>query len=574
MPTEDKAPQGIIDPRTIKLPKAPVAAGGSGHLPPCQPGEQPPKQLDAPDASTPTGGAPTLGRLTAVSLAAKTAPLSQLWSAVAELNDVLVHKAESAVDRLVAKRGRLVIDQYGVAYVVLVGGGNPYLLRIGSAEFLALMRQAAGKNGEPPNKAQLAEKAESLKAWAEMHAERVDVFRRVGRSLDGTLVIALYDDANTQIRILPGTVAIVADGSDVLFARPPHALPMSILADGPGDHKRLRGFLNLDAVAFTLYLAWLTYTLAHPKEPCSKYLHLVFNGGQGVGKSVAARVTIRLVDPSRVGLQVMPQSVVDLAIAGQGALVLAFDNVRSFSTSMSDYLCVASTGGDVSKRQLYSDADQHVLRLHFAVILNGIPSFVEQPDLAQRCLTLRLQPMPETKRRSEAAMWADFERDLPVIQRGLFELIAQILLKLPEAKVTDPARMIDFSRWLAALELVHGLPHGPYQQQYVDALNEGQHDSLQENVLAAALLDAVDRLTDSGTEQWLDTPAELLTALNAGVSPATQRSRDWPSNPIALSKRLQFLQPAFMTQGIEVEFKRGKERLIGIKKTGGPDPSP
>ena len=25
---------------------------------------------------------------------------------------------------------------------------------------------------------------------------------------------------------------------------------------------------------------------------------------------------------------------------------------------------------------------------------------------------------------------------------------------------------------------------------------------------------------------------------------------------------------AFMTQGIEVEFKRGKERLIGVRKTG------
>jgi hypothetical protein len=29
------------------------------------------------------------------------------------------------------------------------------------------------------------------------------------------------------------------------------------------------------------------------------------------------------------------------------------------------------------------------------------------------------------------------------------------------------------------------------------------------------------------------------------------------------------LQAAFMTQGIEIEFRRGKEREIGIKKTGG-----
>jgi hypothetical protein len=563
-----------IDPRSIKVPKASLvssqpspASGGAPPGPPAQTHSQP---LVALDDSTPAGGARAPGRNTAVARATPTAPAPQTWSAVAELAEVLTNKAASTADRLKEKRGRLVVDQYGVAYVVLVGGGNPYLLRIGSGEFLTVIRQARGGDGEPPSKAQLVEFAENLKVWTEMHGERVDVWRRVGRSSDGTLTIALCDDTNTHISISAGKVAPVATGSDVLFARPPYALPMAMPADGAGNYKLLRGYLNLVDSGFTLYLAWLTYTLAHPKDASSKYLHLVFNGGQGVGKSLAARMTLRLMDPSRVGLQVMSKNVGDLAIAGQSVHLLAFDNVRGFTAAMSDYLCVASTGGDVSKRQLYTDADQHVLRLHFAVILNGIPSFVEQPDLAQRCLTLRLQPMPESKRRSEAAMWADFERDLPAIQKGLFELIAQILAKLPDAQITDPARMVDFSRWLAALELVHGLPqHGPYQAQYVDALNEGQLDSLRENVLASALMDAVDRLTKDGAEQWIDTPAELLTELERHVSTATQRSRDWPANPIALSKRLQVLQAAFMSQGVEIEFRRGKEREIGIKKTGG-----
>ena len=563
---------GPIDPRTIKPPKEKVASSESsqvpGGAPPGPPAAGHLQLLDAPVASTPAGGAAAPGRTGAIDRAIQPAPKPEPWSVSAALSRVLANKAETDADRLAARQGNVVVDQYGVAHVVLRGGGNPCLMRIGSTELRVLSRQALGRNGEPPGKIQLAETEENLKAWADLHGDRVDVWRRVGRAADGSLVIALYDEANTQVWLSPGKVDFVKAGSDVLFARPPRALPMAMPAEGPGDYKRLCQYLNLDPVAFLLYVAWVTYTLAHPKESSSKYLILVFNGGQGVGKSVATRVTLRLIDPTRVGLQVMPRNVNDLAIAGQGAHVLAFDNVRGFSASMSDYLCVASTGGDVSKRQLYSDAEQHVLRLHFAVILNGIPSFVEQPDLAQRCLTLRLQPMPEAKRRSEADMWTNFESDLPVIQRGLFELVAQILAKLPEAKVTDPARMLDFSRWLAALELIEGVPPGPYQRQYVEALNEGQLDSLHENVLAAAMLNAVDRLTEDGTEQWLDTPAELLTALELGVSPPTQRARDWPANPIALSKRLQVLQAAFMTQGIEIEFKRGKERLIGVKKTG------
>lgn len=171
-------------------------------------------------------------------------------------------------------------------------------------------------------------------------------------------------------------------------------------------------------------------------------------------------------------------------------------------------------------------------------------------------------------------MWSEFETEMPQILGGVFDLIAKVLAKLPEAKVTHPARMVDFSRWLAAMELVDGVPAGIYQQEYVDALNEGQRDSLQENVLAAVLLDAIDLLTQDGTDTWLGTPADLLEVLSARVSFATQRSRDWPANPIALSKRLQFLQAPFMTQGVEIQFRRSKERLIGIKKIGGAEPSP
>ncbi len=472
------------------------------------------------------------------------------------------------------KHGRVVIDQYCAVHVELRGGGNPYLLRVGSSELQALIRQLLQEQSKQPNKANIAEVTESLQAKSEIEGISAAVWRRVGQRDDGTVVINLGDRANTQVWISPNKAEIVTAGSDVSFARPPQMLPMPLPADGAGNLRALRRYVNLSSVGFVLYLGWVTYTLAHAKGPGSKYVILVLNGGQGSGKSLLSRATIQLIDPSRVGLQVMARNVNDLAIAGQNAHVLAFDNVRDITTAMSDHLCVASTGGDVSKRQLYTDADLHVLKLHFAVILNGIPSFVEQPDLAQRCLVLRLQPMEEVKRRSEAEMWAEFNTDWPEILRGVFELIAKVLAKLPDAKVTHPARMIDFSRWLAAMELVDGAPAGIYQQEYVEALNEGQRESLQENVLASALLDTIDHLTQDGTEHWVDTPAELLKVLSSRVSFATQRSRDWPANPIALSKRLQFLQAPFLTQGVEIEFRRSKERLIGIKKIGGAEPPP
>ena len=80
----------------------------------------------------------------------------------------------------------------------------------------------------------------------------------------------------------------------------------------------------------------------------------------------------------------------------------AIDNLREFRHWLADLLCIASTGGSISTRQLYSDADQQVHQLHVALVLNGIHSFIDQPDLAQRTLTLDMRSFDESSRKSEA----------------------------------------------------------------------------------------------------------------------------------------------------------------------------
>ena len=237
-------------------------------------------------------------------------------------------------------------------------------------------------------------------------------------------------------------------------------------------------------------------------------------------------------------------------------------NLRGLTHAMADLMCTAVTGGSISSRQLYTDSDQNVLNILVALILNGIHAFVDQPDLAQRCLPLQLQVIPEDKRKSEADMEAELATDLPAIQRGLFDLIAKIFEQLPNAKVTSPTRMLDFSKWLAAMELVDGAPAGTYQDVYCDALNQGQLDALLENLLAAAVLEFAEGQADG---IWSGTPAELLAQLNFAATQGTQRSRDWPQNVIALSKRLLPLQAGLLTQGVSLELSRGKHRTITIK---------
>jgi hypothetical protein len=98
------------------------------------------------------------------------------------------------------------------------------------------------------------------------------------------------------------------------------------------------------------------------------------------------------------------------------------------------------------------------------------------------------------------------------------------------------------------------------------ALSQGQLDSLLENLLAAAVVEFAE---DEVTDTWSGTPSELLAKLNSRAARGTQRSRDWPQNAIALSKRLVPLQASLLTQGIQVDLSRGKERNITIRKSGG-----
>ncbi len=148
---------------------------------------------------------------------------------------------------------------------------------------------------------------------------------------------------------------------------------------------------------------------------------------------------------------------------------------------------------------------------------------------------------------------------------GMFNFISKIFKCLPHAEVTNPERMIDFVKWLAAMEKADGVPVGVYQAAYSDALNQGQLNCIQDNLLAAAVMNFSQDYLD---ELWSGTPDEFLIHLNKQQSQSILRSRDWPQNAIALSKRLLPLQASLLTQGIRVEFSRGKKRNITISLLG------
>lgn len=455
------------------------------------------------------------------------------------------------------------VDQVSKPHVVIRDKGNPYTLAIGSGALNSILRHQARARGEKLKQSALDDINADLAQDAEEAGQIYNTWNRVA-PVDGGIEIDLGDDIHTRIRIANGTVSTIIEGSKTLFRRYKHSLPMIAPAPaGEGNLNLLKNYVNLDHIPFLLFKAWLSYTLAHPKVSTSKYVILQILGGQGTGKSMLTKLIKRLIDPAVTDAQIFPNNAQDLGIAAQQSHVLCYDNLRDITKNMSDMLCTASTGGTLAGRKLYSNDEQHVIPMHAAFVLNGIHSFVSQPDLAQRCLPLSMKEIPSNNRKSEFDMETDLTRDLPIIQRGLFDLIAKVQLQLPNVVLTSPERMVDFCRWLGAMELVTEARPGTYQDCYSEVLNQGQRDTLLDNPLAASLLEFGEGL---GGEEWSGTPTHLLQQLNFNVEARSQRSRDWPDNPVALSKRLLSLQAALSTQGIRVELRRGKERMITITK--------
>jgi energy-coupling factor transporter ATP-binding protein EcfA2 len=455
----------------------------------------------------------------------------------------------------------IIISTDGTAYLYNKHDSQEPVYKLGSKKANAIILQQAHKNdGGILRTTELKEFNELFTTVASMENRQNKVNSYVAEIEDG-VEVDLGDEGNTHAVITAGKVTRLSTGSENLFYRDNNYLPFPYPAK-EGDINKLNSYLgNMNAGDRILFIVFLAYTLAHPKSPQSKYVILVLLGGQGSGKSFLSNIISALISPSLAGNQVLPKNQKDLIITAQNSHVVLFDNVRKLTQQQSDDLCVMSTGGHISCRQLYTDSEQLVMPLHACVVLNGMHDFITESDLAQRSLVLRLSSMDEDKRVSEKQLQAGLKKDLPTIFKGLLDLIAQILEHLPNVEVSNPERMLDYVHWLAAKEKIDDVPAGTYQKLYSANIKEGQIESMLDDVLAAA----VTEFAQSLEYEWQDEPGKLFAKLTLMAPHSSQRSSQWPKTVNAMSKRLRSLQVALRAQDIYIEFGRNEKRWILVK---------
>jgi hypothetical protein len=211
------------------------------------------------------------------------------------------------------------------------------------------------------------------------------------------------------------------------------------------------------------------------------------------------------------------------------------------------------------QRKLYTDEGLKALKLHGAILFNGIHPFMGQSDFSDRTVCIELAPIGSEVRRSDSELLRALEVDQPRILGALYKLIQQVFRVLPDVRADAPTRMVEFCRWLASVEQVMQLETRSLQDAYKTTLVDSQLESLIDNPLAAVLLQFAEK-----QEIWRGTPTDLYQELSNTASFTHQRSRAWPSSAASMSKRLHGLQGPLLSQGVEIHIARGKERQIVV----------
>lgn len=379
---------------------------------------------------------------------------------------------------------------------------------------------------------------------------------------DGHTYIDLGDSSWQVVVVEPGSWRVIpAVECPVRFTRPHHMWALPVPLPG-GSLTVLQQFLSVDTASFMMCVAWLLAAISGMRP----YPLLAVSGVQGHGKSSAMSTLQRLVDPHQADRRKAPRDERDLFITAKNAHVIAYDNISVISPWLSDGLCVLSTGGAFTTRTLFSDDEETVLEAARPVIINGIDDLLARADLADRALTIMVQPIDERSRMTELELWTSYAEARPQLLGALLTALAGALERLPTTTLTSSPRLADFARLIVAAE--PGLPWQPgeFLRAYTRMQTEAAEILLDGEVITEAIQAFIDEV---GT--WTGLVGELLKILTARLPQPARPPKEWPQNPKALGVQLRRLAIALSRTGYLVTpapVRNNRGRMYHLQKTG------
>lgn len=366
--------------------------------------------------------------------------------------------------------------------------------------------------------------------------------------IDDRIYLDLCDEDWTQIEITKHGWKILKD-SPVVFRRTSNKaeLPMP---DPSGTWSDLRPFFTGDGKAFTLFQGTIIAGVSS-----GPYFNTSFKGEQGSAKSWACRLARRIIDPVGLSEMIPLPNKVDDDLAGliHDDYAVVFDNVTHVTGEMSDWLCMLSTGGGQRKRALYTDNEVKYYDYKKPVWMNGIPDYIERPDLADRSVVIDLPLL--NKKISEKILDARLKTAMPKILGALLNSIRDGLARFDETPEPGQFRMADSVKWINA-----ALGDDSFTRIYERNRDEAAIACLDTSPVISTFTDWFMN-SKKNVPSWIGTAEELFTTLEQHVRSFDPGAlRTFPRAANKLTEVLNRSKPPLRKIGIDIQPKKSNGR--------------
>ena len=375
-----------------------------------------------------------------------------------------------------------------------------------------------------------------------------DVYLRVAE-LDGKIYIDL-GDPNWRVVEVDASGWRVIDNSPVRFRRTQsmQALPRP---ERGGSIEQLRSLVNLSDDGFVLFISCLLDSLC-PGRP---HPLLYLAGDEGSAKSTVAKIFRSMIDPNSIPLRNLSLSVRELFVGVNNSYMLAFDNASEIPRNVSDALCQVATGSGFGTRMLFTNTEEVLIGGFRSVVVSGLTNAITRNDLADRAVIVNLSRIAPERLRSEREIWSQFELLRPKLFGAILECMARGLRHLPHIQLARAPRMIDFAYWgVATAAFPQGVFLAALERTAADAT-----EAVIENDPVAVAVGAF----MVGRSSWAGTATQLLRELTERIysEAAPSRSKTWPREASAFSKRLRAAKVVLGKIGVDVQIDRAPDRL-------------
>lgn len=139
--------------------------------------------------------------------------------------------------------------------------------------------------------------------------------------------------------------------------------------------------------ALTIWIFCTAFPDLMPTKPI-----LLLEGAHGGGKTTAVRRIQRVIHGHVKPTITSAKREDDFAVQLLRSPVCLLDNLDKYIAWMEDQIAAYATGGEWSKRKLYSDDMEVSIKPHaFIAVSSRNPSSFRRPDIADRCIVLRLE---------------------------------------------------------------------------------------------------------------------------------------------------------------------------------------